>query len=370
MKRRLDTLALALPPFWARVYTKGLSPELRGRRLAEIECDVFEQQSDRGLSAPLALDVLVAVIQGIPDDLAWRLAHLTARGRLAQALAAGILPGLAVAWFTYHITQRPGAALGAGLVALAAVAFAAGKEPKVELYTSETQRRSGPGAFVLAAAVLGPALLIAGSITSADYTGGGDPMDDQAWVEAAGHTTRWITGYLLSGAGLALALVALLAVGGGVRSRGSRVLGSLPCALATIGVAGMLVAGHGMRALGLAAVLDMGGDGEAFLTNDVVDSVSLAWVIGGVLIGVALLMLAAGVWRTAPASGWRRIGAVAAFVLGGLAVAAVPAIAPGPGVSLVFPACLLAGFAFLLSGQAAASQAAGGFTSPTAPSPV
>lgn len=72
-------LAAGLTHSWVRVYTRGVSPDLRERRQAEIESDLWEHESDaREAGAPLgalALEFLGRLVLGVPADLSWRLEH-------------------------------------------------------------------------------------------------------------------------------------------------------------------------------------------------------------------------------------------------------------------------------------------------------
>lgn len=76
-----STLALAagLTRKWVRVYTRGVAPDVRERRQAEIESDLWEHESDaREAGAPLgpvALEFLGRLALGVPADLSWRLEH-------------------------------------------------------------------------------------------------------------------------------------------------------------------------------------------------------------------------------------------------------------------------------------------------------
>lgn len=67
---------------WVRLYTVGLTDDLRDARRAEIESDLWahaDEAAAKGLS-PAALDaeMLVRLILGVPADLVWRRSHQTA----------------------------------------------------------------------------------------------------------------------------------------------------------------------------------------------------------------------------------------------------------------------------------------------------
>lgn len=61
---------------WSHVYTSGLDPEARQRRLAEIESDLYEHAEDAKAcgvaAADVGFDILVRLVVGVPADLAWR----------------------------------------------------------------------------------------------------------------------------------------------------------------------------------------------------------------------------------------------------------------------------------------------------------
>ena len=58
---------------WTRLYTAGMAPDLRDRRRAEIESDIWE--STRQLDRLSAGHILVRALTGIPDDVSWRCSH-------------------------------------------------------------------------------------------------------------------------------------------------------------------------------------------------------------------------------------------------------------------------------------------------------
>lgn len=73
---RLGDLASGVVRRWARLYTAGLEDNVRHRRLAEIESDLWEHERDAVESGlrPVAfvIEVLARFLVGIPADLAWR----------------------------------------------------------------------------------------------------------------------------------------------------------------------------------------------------------------------------------------------------------------------------------------------------------
>ncbi len=70
-------LAIGLTRWWVRLYTKGLPPEMRDARRAEIESDLWEQGEDATANGSqpdeTALQVFVRLLLGTPADLTWRL---------------------------------------------------------------------------------------------------------------------------------------------------------------------------------------------------------------------------------------------------------------------------------------------------------
>jgi hypothetical protein len=73
-------LVAALTRLWVRLYAAGLAPELRAARLAEIESDQWEQwaaDDATGTVAPgaTAREMLIRLLGGMPDDIAWRFEH-------------------------------------------------------------------------------------------------------------------------------------------------------------------------------------------------------------------------------------------------------------------------------------------------------
>ncbi len=57
---------------WTALYTRGLSPEARAGRLAELESDLWEHRLACGNGLATQVAVLSRCARGIPADLAWR----------------------------------------------------------------------------------------------------------------------------------------------------------------------------------------------------------------------------------------------------------------------------------------------------------
>lgn len=81
----------ALVRAWTRLYTVALPPEIRDRRRAEIESDVWESEHDPDVPRHA---LLLRLLRGMPAELLWRL-EVTHGPEPARA-AVGVL-GLAVA---------------------------------------------------------------------------------------------------------------------------------------------------------------------------------------------------------------------------------------------------------------------------------
>ena len=75
MKLQLLSVAIVLVRAWTRVYTWRLPQPLRESRRAEIESDLWESRHDAGRRQSPAVQVIVRLLLGIPDDLQWRMAH-------------------------------------------------------------------------------------------------------------------------------------------------------------------------------------------------------------------------------------------------------------------------------------------------------
>ena len=83
---------------WTKIYTSGLPSDVRETRRAEIASDVWHSVHDPDCDAPwkLALQMILRLLLGVPNDLGWRAEHLTApeRSRIRAVLAGGALCAL------------------------------------------------------------------------------------------------------------------------------------------------------------------------------------------------------------------------------------------------------------------------------------
>lgn len=79
--------AAKLTRAWVKSYTRGTPAELRDRRRAEIDSDLWEHSTQGGYSSGLletSLEILVRLLLGIPADLSWRLEHVSPRRSAAR----------------------------------------------------------------------------------------------------------------------------------------------------------------------------------------------------------------------------------------------------------------------------------------------
>lgn len=74
----MKDLTIAIVRAWTWLYTVPARPALRDRRREEIESDLYEFQRDIQLAdgPGLAIHMLLRLVIGLPDDLAWCLEHV------------------------------------------------------------------------------------------------------------------------------------------------------------------------------------------------------------------------------------------------------------------------------------------------------
>src|SRR5688572_30487241 len=89
-------LSVRLVRLWTRAYTLGMPADVRGARLNDIECDLWECQHDTDRPAR-AIEILARLLLGMPDDLLWRLEYATDQD---AALMAPPLRTIAASAFT------------------------------------------------------------------------------------------------------------------------------------------------------------------------------------------------------------------------------------------------------------------------------
>jgi hypothetical protein len=99
MTRLLLRVAAAAVRTWTHLYTCGLPALWRDARRGEIESDLWEWQHDpdRGTGPGAAGQVLLRLLLGLPDDVFWRMAHVSRRRVATLRMAATVLLFL-VAW--------------------------------------------------------------------------------------------------------------------------------------------------------------------------------------------------------------------------------------------------------------------------------
>ena len=219
---RIAATAAAVARRWVRWYSGLVGTEAAERRRAEIESDLWEQQSDARetgtRSSIVAGAIALRVVGGVPDDLIWvRTQRLAMRGQRADRKASamnshassparwwwvagaavlaaiyfgagidnliadyGPLPRSAAACFSYLAILIAGIACRVKVPRLSGVLIAAGALPTLAAYWApplmifgvaiaigaliEVARRSAAGALPRAGAVLGGVLLGVGAI--------------------------------------------------------------------------------------------------------------------------------------------------------------------------------------------------------------
>jgi len=110
MTTRALGLAVAVVRGWTRLYTCCLDPEVRARRRAEIESDLWESQQDPSRGGPaLSTHILLRLLLGAPHDLCWRVERMEPRAIPARTvgLAALLAAGVAAWWTFDSVAPRP-----------------------------------------------------------------------------------------------------------------------------------------------------------------------------------------------------------------------------------------------------------------------
>lgn len=82
MRGRLPSLAARVVRAWTRAYTRGVHAEVRRRRCAEIESDIWESLHDPDNTDAIGTHILIRFVRGVPADLSWRLEHARTGGHL------------------------------------------------------------------------------------------------------------------------------------------------------------------------------------------------------------------------------------------------------------------------------------------------
>jgi hypothetical protein len=146
--------ALALVRAWVRLYTRGVAPDARAARRAEIDSDLYEHERaarERGRRpAVTALEILMRMALGVAADVWWRLEHRGARRGSAERLVAArrhawlVMPTLsaviyATGWLGLGVppdvgtAERAAMGLCALLVAAGVASLVAHRAPRLAL---------------------------------------------------------------------------------------------------------------------------------------------------------------------------------------------------------------------------------------------
>jgi Protein of unknown function (DUF3738) len=128
MNSLLMRLSVSCVRRWTRLYTCGMPPVFRETRRAEIESDLWEFQSDAGEDPRLgsALQMLLRLLIGIPDDLGWRVDQAVLADTLTQeaialsARVAGAALFIGALWVIHAdaVRRRPAIAVAGPAAAL------------------------------------------------------------------------------------------------------------------------------------------------------------------------------------------------------------------------------------------------------------
>jgi TonB family protein len=112
---RFTPLVMACVRWWTRLYTRRLPPAIRDARREEIESDLWESSHDGDMThAELAIQMVMRLMLGIPDDLAWRAGQLRVPTRLplrslmAAAVLCTLLLFAALFQLTTEVPRPPG----------------------------------------------------------------------------------------------------------------------------------------------------------------------------------------------------------------------------------------------------------------------
>jgi hypothetical protein len=83
----LRIFAISLVRIWTRIYTAGLHAEIRERRRAEIESDLWESIHDTTNTDHAGISLINRLGRGIPADVFWRIEQVQTGGRMWTKLA-------------------------------------------------------------------------------------------------------------------------------------------------------------------------------------------------------------------------------------------------------------------------------------------
>lgn len=108
MTRQLVRASASAVALWTRIYTAGMETDLRDRRRAEIESDLWESQQETRPASSLAVDLIARLVRGIPSDLRWRSEHRQAS--LFEWFTVRFVGATAIATLIVLATFTPGQA--------------------------------------------------------------------------------------------------------------------------------------------------------------------------------------------------------------------------------------------------------------------
>jgi hypothetical protein len=110
MSALLLRAATAVVRGWTRLYTRGLAPDVRARRRAEIESELWECRAAARRPASDAAQILIRLVLGVVDDVGWSMENRRAhprRSRRTIAVAAGAAVLLTLIWIGAAFTVEP-----------------------------------------------------------------------------------------------------------------------------------------------------------------------------------------------------------------------------------------------------------------------
>jgi hypothetical protein len=94
-------IAMAAVRAWTRLYTWRMAPPVGEARCAEIESDLWEHLNAENGDPTIPLKIIGRVILGIPDDVRWRMEHVSSRPRYLRRTIAFTIGSAAVLAFLW-----------------------------------------------------------------------------------------------------------------------------------------------------------------------------------------------------------------------------------------------------------------------------
>ena len=134
--------AKALVLAWTRLYTAGLPEELRARRCAEIESDVWEFEHDPNRPRFAAAHLLLRLVSGIWHDLSWRVEQRTPHLAPQRLMLSGTPrhPVIVTSAFTCSLTVH----LIVGVAVTWLVAFPFHRRPLIAMHSTQSATAPSP----------------------------------------------------------------------------------------------------------------------------------------------------------------------------------------------------------------------------------